>query len=387
MGDNAARPSIVIIGAGATGRGHIGQIAHDAGWAITLIDRNRDLVECLRTANRYTVRLAGEKIHEIEITGFTVLHVDDRKACANAVAQADIVATAVLPTNLESTVPTFVDGLTLRHKKAVAEPLNVIACENMEHSSSTLRSYLRQSAPDLDWDVVDGHTGFPDSMVARAVPVPKEPLLLLAESNQEWSVDASAILEPMPRIEGMTLSTDQNAALERKLYIKNTGHFAIGMLGYLKGYELMDEAARDPEIFRRVDAATRESAAAVTTRHGFPSAEIEEYRTSFLEQMKSPFLPDDVKRVIREPIRKLAREERLIGPAMLAWEQGRSPAALAYVIAATFRHVNPEDPQSRELESRLASDGLESVLKQVCGIPEGHDLIELISRAYHASPA
>jgi mannitol-1-phosphate 5-dehydrogenase len=384
MGDNAGRPRIVIIGAGATGRGHIGQIAHDAGWAITFIDRNKDLVECLRTANRYSVRLAGEKIREIEIAGFTVLHVDDREACADAIARADVVATAVLPTNLESTIPTLAAGLALRSKKAVAEPLNVIACENMEHSSSTLRSYLRQGAPDLDWDFVDGHTGFPDSMVARAVPVPKDPLLLLAESNQEWTVDATAILEPMPRIEGMTLSTDQNAALERKLYIKNTGHFAIGILGYLKGYELMDEAARDPDIFRRVDAATRESAAAVVSRHGLSSEATEEYRSSFLEQMKSPFLPDDVTRVIREPIRKLAREERLVGPAMLAWEQGRSPKALAYVIAATFRAANPEDLQSRELESRLASDGLESVGKQVCGIPEGHDLIELISRAYHA---
>ena len=119
----------------------------------------------------------------------------------------------------------------------------------------------------------------------------------------------------------------------------------------------------------------------MVARHGLSPEATEEYRASFLNQMKSPFLPDDVTRVIREPIRKLAREERLVGPAMLAWEQGRSPTDLAYVIAATFRAVNPEDPQSREFQSRLASDGLESVLKQICGIPEGHDLIELISRA------
>jgi len=237
MDDNATRPRIVIIGAGATGRGQIGQLAHDAGWAITFIERRKDIVALLKSANRYRVRLAGENIREIEVSGFEILHADEVEACADAIAQADIVATAVLPTNLESTVPTLAAGLAHRQKRRVARPLNIIACENMERSSSTLRSYLQTGAPDLDWDFINEHVGFPDAMVARAVPVPKDdPLVLLAEATQEWSVDATGVKEPMPRIEGMTLSANQNAALARKLYIKNTGHFAIGVLGYLKGY-------------------------------------------------------------------------------------------------------------------------------------------------------
>ncbi len=383
MDDNATRPRIVIIGAGATGRGQIGQLAHDAGWAITFIERRKELGELLQSAKRYRVRLAGEEIREIEVSGFDVLQVDELEACAEAIAQADIVATAVLPTNLETTVPTLAAGLAHRQKRRVTKPLNIIACENMERSSTMLRSYLQKGAPGLDWDFIAAHVGFPDAMVARAIPVPKDdPLVLLAEADQEWSVDATAVKEPMPRIEGMTLSTNQEAALERKLYIKNTGHFAIGVLGHLKRYTLMDEAARDPEVFQRVDAATRQSAAAVIAKHGFSPRETEEYRCTFLEQMTSPFLPDDITRVIREPIRKLAREERLVGPAMLACQQGQSVEALAYIIAATFRAVNPDDPQSLELRSRLASDGLESTLNQVCGIPEGHFLADLISEAY-----
>jgi len=137
----------------------------------------------------------------------------------------------VLPTNLESTAPTIVAGLAARYAGRVEKPLNIIACENMERSSSTLRGYIRAAAPDLDWDWVDSHVGFPDSMVARAVPVPTDPLFLVAEAGQEWSVDARKIREPMPRLAGMTLSDNQDAALERKLYIKNTGHFAIGYSG------------------------------------------------------------------------------------------------------------------------------------------------------------
>lgn len=377
------KPRMVIIGAGATGRGHIGQLAHDSGFEITFIERRQNLVDVLRRAERYRVGLAGEAIEYLEIGGFATLHTSEVDACSKAIAEADIVATAVLPTNLESTVPTLSAGLRLRQSIGVSKPLNVSACENMERSSSTLRSYLKNDAPDLDWDWVNSHVGFPDSMVARAVPVPKEdPLTLLAESTQEWSVDATGLREPMPRVEGMTLSLDQEAALERKLYIKNTGHMAIGVLGLLAGYSLMDEAARDPRVLNLVDAATRESAAAVIAKHGFDPAWVEDYRSSFLEAMKSPFLPDGIGRVIREPRRKLTREERLIGPAMLACEYGTRPEALAEVIAACLMIDNPADPQSAELQSMLRRTGVEAVLRDVCGIPEGHLLTSLITDAY-----
>jgi mannitol-1-phosphate 5-dehydrogenase len=373
---------IVIIGAGATGRGQIGQLAHDAGFSITFIERRKDLADVLKEARQYAVGLAGERIQRLKINGFETLHTTEVDACAAAIAAADIVATAVLPTNLESTVPTISAGLAMRRLIGVAKPLNVIACENMERSSTTLRSYLKRDASELDWEWIDAHVGFPDSMVARAVPQPKDdPLSLLAESTQEWSVDLNGVVEPMPQLEGMTLSKNQEAALERKLYIKNTGHMSIGILGFLNGYDLMDEAARDPDIFRRVDAATRESAAAVVARHGFSAAETEEYRASFLEAMKSPFLPDDISRVIREPIRKLTREERLVGPAMLACERGITPTALARMIAAAFTIDNPTDPQSLELRDRLAAEGIGSLLESICGIPKGHVLAEMVRNA------
>ena len=376
---------IVIIGAGATGRGQIGQIAHDAGFDVTFIERRKDLVARLAATGRYVVDLAGEEVRRIEVSGFTVLHSDDIDACAGSIAHADIVATAVLPPNLASTVPMLAAGLALRQREGVSKPLNVIACENMERSSSTLRDHLRAGAPELDWDWIDAHVGFPDSMVARAVPEPKDdPLVLLAEADQEWSVDAVAVKEPMPRLAGMTLSGNQAAALERKLYIKNTGHMAIGVLGFLKGVALMHEAARDPEIFDQADRVTRESAAAIVAEHGFDPGDTESYRATFLVQMTSPYLPDPVARVVRDPVRKLAREERLVGPAVLAYEHGLSFNALARIIAATFTIRLPGDVQCERLERELREQGLDRAVQMVCGIGQGHPLAGAIRKAYDA---
>lgn len=365
---------IVIIGAGATGRGQLGQVAYSAGWTVAYIERDRGLVDVLKQAGRFTVGLAGERVVNLEVSNFQVFHTSDEGG-SQAIADADILATAVLPTNLQSTVPAIAKGLKLRRALSVAKPLNVIACENMERSSSTLKRYLQEGAPDLDWVWVEQRVGFPDAMVARAVPVPKdEPLYLLAEATQEWSVDRKGLAEPMPRLEGMTLSENQDAALERKLYIKNTGHFSIGILGFRKGYALMDQAARDPEVFALVDQVTRESAWAVATKHRFDRDWLEDYRATFLEQMKSPFLPDEVSRVIREPMRKLTREERLVGPAMLACELGGKHQGLAKMIAFALALDNPADAQCLELKARLAGEGRRKVIAAVCGVPKGHPL-------------
>src|ERR1035437_7204588 len=197
---------IVIIGAGATGRGQLGQVAFSAGWAVTYIERDRELVDVLKRSGRFRVGLAGERVVDLEVSNFQVFHTSD-EAGSKAIADADILATAVLPTNLQSTVPTIAQGLKLRRALSVAKPLNVIACENMERSSSTLKRFLQEGAPDLDWAWVEQRVGFPDAMVARAVPVPKaDPVYLLAEATQEWSVDRQGLVEPMQRLEGMTLS-------------------------------------------------------------------------------------------------------------------------------------------------------------------------------------
>ena len=91
---------IVIIGAGATGRGQLGQVAYSAGWAVTYIERDQRLVDVLRQSGRFRVGLAGERVVDLEVSNFQVFHTSEEGA-SQAIADADILATAVLLTNLQ----------------------------------------------------------------------------------------------------------------------------------------------------------------------------------------------------------------------------------------------------------------------------------------------
>src|SRR3712207_9512462 len=88
----------VHFGAGNIGRGFIGQLLHEAGYDITFVDIQQDLVDALRTKGRYEVILADEAEERFVVDRVTALHsVDEAEEVRGRLAQADLITTAVSP--------------------------------------------------------------------------------------------------------------------------------------------------------------------------------------------------------------------------------------------------------------------------------------------------
>jgi hypothetical protein len=64
--------------------------------------------------------------------------------------------------------------------------------------------------------------------------------------------------------------------------------------------------------------------------------------------MSNPHIADRVERLVRDPLRKLARDERLTGAALLALKHGRQPRALARVIAYALHSLGLGAEQARQ---------------------------------------
>ena len=87
---------IVVFGAGATGRGHVGLLAWEAGYQIVFVDSKPELIDVLQTAGQYTVRLfGGADPREIVVTGYRAYHHLQREAIAEEIRDAVLVLTAV----------------------------------------------------------------------------------------------------------------------------------------------------------------------------------------------------------------------------------------------------------------------------------------------------
>ena len=59
------RGKVVLFGAGATGRGHVGLLCWQAGYSLVLVDRDPNLVNQLRHEGSYSVHLySGENLSD-----------------------------------------------------------------------------------------------------------------------------------------------------------------------------------------------------------------------------------------------------------------------------------------------------------------------------------
>ena len=246
---------------------------------------------------------------------------------------------------------------------------NVLCCENMNRSSTTFRGMLLDGFPASLRDKLDRQVGFADTMIARVVARPTDPLSLLGEEYSEWTADRKGLRGPaLPSIRTLDLVDDQDRYLQRKLYIHNAGHATFGYLGFLKGYTWLHEAGQDPAIMDACKKAIEETGWAIHKEFGFTEEVIRAYRDALTDKCVNPELPDEILRVVREPIRKLGPEERFFGPIGLMLKHGRQPDNVLLGVCGALLARIPGDEQSQRIAGLLAQQGARC-LEEIVGSP------------------
>ena len=376
---------VVVFGAGATGRGHVGLLVWQAGLDTVFVDSDRDLVDALRQAGSYTVRLhGGDRDREIVVSGWRVYHSEQRGAVAAEVASSDLVLTAVFDQNLPDPAKTIAMAAGVCRAAGRARPLNCIACENMQDSSSTLRRHVREMLSAEDLAYCDAWFGFPDAMISRVVPRPEpDPLLIVAEDYNEWTTRAEVFKGERPAaLSALELVDNQSARLERKLFMHNGAHAVCGYIGFHRGHRYIHEAVADQTVAEHVRGALDELGAVVRHQHGFSTESIDAYKADFCRRGAIPEMRDQILRVARQPVRKLSPTERLVAPASIAAACDLPRQWITRGIVAALKYRHPDDPQSLWLQERISADGLPAVLGEVCGLEAESTLAREIGAAW-----
>ena len=313
----------VHFGAGNIGRGFVGLLLHEGGYEVVFSDVATALVEAINAVDRYTVHEVGDGGTDVEVTGFRAIDSGaDPQAVIDELATADVATTAVGPAVLRFVAPTLVAGL--RARDAALPPLQVMACENAIGATDTLRTLAAEAAGE-DWPALSAKAVFANTAVDRIVPGQPEGIGVdvVVEPYFEWAIEAGPFGADRPSIPGAHFVDDLAPYIERKLFTVNTGHAATAYFGARAGVERIADALAVPEIAHAVSAALGETSAALMAKHGFAADELASYRETIIGRFRNPQLPDTVWRVGRQPLRKLSRHERFIGPAAEAAEMQR----------------------------------------------------------------
>ncbi|MGG4143327.1 mannitol-1-phosphate 5-dehydrogenase [Paenibacillus algorifonticola] len=377
----------VHFGAGNIGRGFIGLLLSQAGCSVTFVDVNASLVALLQEKQQYTVKLASEQAESFTVSGVNAINGNDTALVAAAIAEADLVTTAVGVSVLKHIAGAIAEGITLRLAKsqaAAASPLPVIACENAIGGSTQLRELVYSHlAADVKAQAEQA-IAFPDAAVDRIVPqqLHDDPLQVTVEPFYEWTVDRSALPQGTPEIPGIHYVDQLQPYIERKLFTVNTGHCVAAYHGYLQGYATIQEAMQDAAVRREVEGALKETGAMLVRTYSFSESEHQAYIEQILERFINPYLTDEVVRVGRSPIRKLSPDDRLVRPALLAFELGLPTAHLTKAMAAALRFTYTEDSEAAEIQAALTSSTLSDVIARYTSLPAEHPLHAQIVAAY-----
>jgi mannitol-1-phosphate 5-dehydrogenase len=375
----------IQFGAGNIGRGFIGKLLSQSGYKVCFVDVNEKIIDELKTKNEYTVEVVGEKKEDI-----LVKNVDGMMSTSpevlDLISKAEIITTAVGPNVLAIIAKTIAKGIEKRIADGNKENLNIIACENMINGSTFLKEEVEKHISSEALPVMTSLVGFPNSAVDRIVPPMEgsdDVLRVRVEQFKEWIVEEKLFKGEIPKIEGMQLTDNLMAFVERKLFTLNTGHAITAYLGVLKGYETVKESIEDEEIATIVKEAMKESGEVLINRYGFEREKHYLYIDKIINRFKNPYLKDEVSRVGREPLRKLGFNDRLIKPLRGTIEYNTKNDNLIKGIAAALKYRNSSDDQALKLEERLSSDDLKTAIEDITSL-SNKAVIEKIIKAYTA---
>jgi len=328
------------------------------------------LIKELETRKTFKVRVVGaqEKVDTVKIAGAVLSNSD---AVFDEITKADIITTAVGPRILERIAPTLAKGLEKRRLQAGNTPVNIIACENAIRASSTLKDFvLKELSPEgLEW--ATKNVGFVDCAVDRIVPpaTHDDILEVTVEDFSEWVVDKHQFVKSrLPTLSTVKYADNLIAFIERKLMTVNTGHAICAYLGHLYGHTEIRESILDPKIRAIVKGAMTESGAVLVKRYNLDPKEHGEYIDKIIGRFENSHIRDEVTRVGREPIRKLATDDRLVKPLLGCLEYKLPCDNLVIGIAAALLYNDPHDPQSVKLQQLVQERGLLNALREVSGL-------------------
>ena len=377
----------VHFGAGNIGRGFVGLLLHEGGYELVFSDVAAPLVDAINGVSEYTVHEVGEGGRDTVVTGFRAInsatHPDE---VIDQIAGANVVTTAVGPTILKFVAPHIVAGLALRDPSS--PPLQIMACENAINATDLLRDEIVALSGDA-WDALAGRAVVANTAVDRIVPAQPDGggVDVTVEPFYEWAIERPPFGDEPPVIPGAHFVDDLAPYIERKLFTVNTGHAATAYFGAVAGVETISGALSDDSIASRVAAALEETSALLVAKHGLDPADMASYRDTILRRFRNPALPDTVWRVGRQPLRKLSRHERFVGPAAEAAERDLSVDALVAAMAAALAFDDPEDAQSVDLQRMLRDQDAASVTSSVTGLEPGHPLFPRVEAIVAARQA
>lgn len=384
--ENVFNKKAVHFGAGKIGRGFIAELLHDSGYEIIFGDVVDEIIDLVNKNHEYPLFLIDHNYEEKIIDHVSAYsNIKEEDKLIDEMCDAEIITTSVMATNLSKVAPLIARGLKKRLEQGKEKAI-VMACENAIMGTDILKKAILETRI-LTKEQIESIGVFPntavDRMVFGGVHNGKEGIEV--GDAFELVIEKNKLVDPDSEpIKGAEYVDDIMMYLQRKIYIINCGHAIAGYYGQaLKGYDIVQDSLRDPELLPQIREAMLESASALEKKYGFTHESLVEYmETMMVKRFTTPGVVDPISRVSREPIRKIAPNDRIMGPANNCEEYGLDNTYLLKGVACALKFHAEGDIQAEELQSYIKDNGVEAAIVKYTGVEKNSHMYNVILDEY-----
>lgn len=374
----------VHFGAGNIGRGFIGEILYKNGFEIAFVDVNEKIINALNEEGKYTIELADQSHEKIQVHSVLgINNAQNPEAVVEAIAEADIVTTAIGPNILPFIAELIAKGIQKRKAQGNQKPLDILACENMIGGSEFLFEKVKEYLTPADLEFVNSKIGFPNAAVDRIVPNQshEEPLYVVVEPFREWVVDESQLKNSEVKLDGVHYARDLEPYIERKLFSVNSGHATVAYTGAYYGYQTILEALQNNEVLASLKDVQAETRQLLLAKWDFTEEELKAYHETIIKRFSNTEIVDEISRVARTPMRKLGYDERFIRPIRELSDRGLSYQSHLAVVGKIFAYKDENDKEAVALQEALKEKGLNAVIREVTSLTDESLITEIEASA------
>lgn len=379
----------VMYGAGNIGRGFITQLFSLSGYRTTFVDVVEAVVNELNEKGEYPLFITRDGEYEkTAVTNVCAVNGNDLAAVAEAIANADIMATAVGVNILKFIAKPISEGVKARMKSGKG-PLDIIVCENKIDANVYLHDLIAENLTDEEKTYFDANFGFVEASIGRMVPAtPAEikaqyPLAVCVEPFCTLPVDKDGFKGEIPEIVNLLPYSPFELYIERKLYMHNMSHAVCAYIGNLFGYEYIWQAASDIRVRFAALAALNESAQALSIYHKADIKPLLEHAFDLLTRYDNKLLADTVARVGKDTIRKLSPLDRIPGSIKRCIECGVPYYFICAGLAAALRFAPEGDDAAKEVCEYTKANGVKAALEKYSDLTD-ENVVALAEKMYKA---
>jgi mannitol-1-phosphate/altronate dehydrogenase len=346
------KKNVVIIGAGAIGRGYLPLVLNNDKYNFVFIDQNLKILNLLKKKKYYfSYKIKNNLYEKKKIFIKSAFHI--KQLAQLKIKNLSLCFVCIGPRNIKDIIFFL---------KTINTP--IIVCENDPETVNEIKKSIKNKKVFF---------AVPDVITSNTSPkklLKKDKLSIVSE-------DGELYIEKGPRIYGELKFLSRKDLLKiqwtAKLYLHNTPHCIAAYLGSIINVKYIHNAMKNQFVRKIVEGSMNEMLKTLKLNWDISHSFLEWYAQKEINRFKNTLLFDPISRVAREPLRKLEINGRLIGAAQLCLYNGVFPNNILKGIVSAFMFENHQDADNH-IELLQNSMSPEHFNQYILGLRTGEPL-------------